>query len=83
MRAIYSDNLSRPSITSESITEPGAAMKAKEQDLSDVQCHHCSIFDHSGKKQPNRRKQYTIRADNASNNPTDDSVRVAHSRRRM
>ena len=44
MAAIYAVNLPRRSITSAGIAGSGAAMKTRDQNLSDVQCHNCSMF---------------------------------------
>ena len=55
--AIYAENLSRRSITSVRITEPGAAMKAMDGDLSNVQSHNFLMFEHYRRICPNRRKQ--------------------------
>ena len=58
MVAIYADHLfSRRSITSAGIAGPGAAMKTMDLDLSDVQCHNFSVFDHDGRSCYHHHKQ--------------------------
>ena len=57
MAAICADNFSRGGIISADIVGPGAAMKAMDSYLSDVQCHNCSMFSHYRRKCPNRHKQ--------------------------
>ena len=82
MAAIYADNLSSRSITSAGIAGPSTPMKAMDRDHSDVQCPHCSMFDHYRRNCPNATNN-SIRAENTSNNPTDESARAIGSKRRM
>ena len=81
MAAIYADNLSHRSITPVGIARPGAAMKARDSDLNDVQCHKCSMFGRYRKNCPNRRKQQYQGGQHQ--HPMDDSARTVGSKRRI
>lgn len=57
MAILYAENLSRRSITSAEVTQPGAAMKTMDRDLSIIRSHNSSIFVYYRRNSPNRRKQ--------------------------
>ena len=81
MAAIYADNLSRRSITSAGIAGPGAAMKARDPDLNDVQFYKVSMFGHCRRNCPNRRNQQYQGGQHQ--HPTDNIARTVGSKIRI
>ena len=67
------DSLFRLSINSVGVAGPGAATKAMDRELSEVQCHNCLKFDYYRRTCPNRNKRQ-YQSGQTNNNPTDDSA---------